>query len=254
MARRVLPVGLCRLCMREKELTFEHFPPKSANNAVPVQAIDTSSILSRPRQYNEIRLGRKDQRGFGANVFCRDCNTYLSMYARHYGEVAREAQRKLKSSYKRASFAANPLTAVLDYRCLWPGTLARGALALFVGSTDPASLVNLEPARNMLRNPKDTSAAGSMRLYLGLTEGQIVRSSGPLWEYRPGIGLSVSLHFSFPPFHWTLLPEGGVLDSRWAADVTAMLGFAHKQTSSLLLHSMVWKSDLLVLPPALRKR
>src|SRR5690606_24963605 len=64
--------GNCHLCGEFKELTFEHIPPKSANNDRPI-LIKKHEHLFDKKSFVYGKSIRSNQ-GAGAYCFCESCN------------------------------------------------------------------------------------------------------------------------------------------------------------------------------------
>src|SRR5579862_4472136 len=80
--------GICRLCGKLKELSFEHVPPRAARNAAAVYHPDMRAFLLH-------RVGRGPQppvveepKGAGGYTLCGPCNNRCSRYAREFVEWA----------------------------------------------------------------------------------------------------------------------------------------------------------------------
>jgi hypothetical protein len=73
-------IGVCRICSKKTELTFEHIPPQNAFNNFSAKAINGEEILKvmseqdkMPWDLNGLRYEQK-QRGMGLYSLCSDCN------------------------------------------------------------------------------------------------------------------------------------------------------------------------------------
>lgn len=79
MAQRGARTGLCRVCARQRQLTFEHVPPRRAYN----QSRIATYIVDQLR-YEYCVSPKHFPRGFGFETLCKDCNERT---ARLYGEA-----------------------------------------------------------------------------------------------------------------------------------------------------------------------
>ncbi|MCD8098385.1 MAG: hypothetical protein LUE31_10270 [Lachnospiraceae bacterium] len=74
-------IGVCRLCGRNKELTFEHVPPASAFNNEKVKMIPGDEVIKQISNPNiepwdlSKSYGKYQQRGRGGFYLCADCNS-----------------------------------------------------------------------------------------------------------------------------------------------------------------------------------
>lgn len=81
--------GICRICGRHGQLSFEHVPPESAFNDAPAVAYRIDEYLRHQGDLNSMR-GEKNQRGVGAFTLCVPCNNNTgSWYGGEYVEWAK---------------------------------------------------------------------------------------------------------------------------------------------------------------------
>lgn len=66
--------GICSLCNENKNLSFEHLPPKSIGNNVPV-FIHNEKTFDPNSEYYKRRI--KQNKGFGFYSLCETCNNFL---------------------------------------------------------------------------------------------------------------------------------------------------------------------------------
>jgi hypothetical protein len=105
--RKRTKVGKCKLCLKTKELNFEHIPPRSAfNKETKYYIVDQTEYYKKAKEYTFENLkpkSRKEQGGVGEYSFCIDCNGFLgSKYVRTYKEFAHIAMNIIQSSDKNA--------------------------------------------------------------------------------------------------------------------------------------------------------
>lgn len=96
-------VGKCKLCLKIKELNFEHIPPRSAfNKKTKYYIIDQTELYKKAKEYTFENLkpkSKKEQGGIGNYSFCEDCNGFLgSNYVRTYKEFAQFALNIIESN------------------------------------------------------------------------------------------------------------------------------------------------------------
>ncbi len=77
-------LGICHLCNEYKELTFEHIPPKAANNDRPI-LIQKHEHLFNTKSFVYGKSIRSNQ-GAGSYCFCKNCNNNTgTWYGRDFG-------------------------------------------------------------------------------------------------------------------------------------------------------------------------
>ena len=74
--------GVCCVCGRERKLTFEHIPPKKANNNTqvknilhPLEFFESEKAFNEKIKEIEFKLG--SQKGMGDYTLCSSCNSFL---------------------------------------------------------------------------------------------------------------------------------------------------------------------------------
>lgn len=71
-------IDICRLCGQEKEMTFEHVPPRiTFNKTTRYKIIPFLKHLESKDPFSLPTKGKLQQGGIGYYSFCRDCNSYL---------------------------------------------------------------------------------------------------------------------------------------------------------------------------------
>ena len=82
--------GICHICGKEKELTFEHLPPRKANNSNRAKAIVGDELTkhiagnNKPWDFSDCKY-KNMQRGMGRNSICKECNNNTGAnYANEY--------------------------------------------------------------------------------------------------------------------------------------------------------------------------
>jgi len=94
-------IGLCRICGQEKELSYEHVPPRVAFNKntrhVSV-SMEAYAKVDNPLEYSP--KGKILQGGIGYYSLCRECNSFLGrMYVPAYEKWVRSGF-EIISKYK----------------------------------------------------------------------------------------------------------------------------------------------------------
>ena len=140
--------GRCRLCGQEKELTFEHVPPKAVFNNTPLRRYNGMEVLDNPEGFKKHNLrSQKYNRGSGGYYLCKDCNSFFgSEYNETYSCIANciayEIDNPLTSNTTGIKFLFKELE--------W-GRFFRQAMAMFVDISDACSYD--DRLREYIRNP-----------------------------------------------------------------------------------------------------
>lgn len=87
MARRKKKPGMCRICGKKGDLSFEHVPPQSAFNKTTVIEYTLESWTTKRKV-----KGKQRQGGVGEHTLCEQCNNDTgSWYADEYVKWAKTA-------------------------------------------------------------------------------------------------------------------------------------------------------------------
>lgn len=86
--------GICKLCKKERFLTYEHIPPRSAfNKRTTFQSISSDDFYKNSKEYSLRRLkpnSKINQGGYGEYCLCEKCNNFLgSTYVNDYTFLAK---------------------------------------------------------------------------------------------------------------------------------------------------------------------
>lgn len=190
--------GLCRICGREKELSFEHVPPRVAFNKttrhISVSMMDYARV-DNPLQF--IPKGKILQGGVGYYSLCRDCNSFL-------GRTYVPAYRKwVRSGYEIIS------KHKLDYikyvaLQLEPLKILKQIISMFVAINDEWYLKEYPELSEFVKDSNSNFLPEKYRVFLYLnSEGQS-RYSRHSTSSHPGLGILNSTELTFPPFGYVL--------------------------------------------------
>ena len=140
--------GRCRLCGKEKELTFEHVPPRAVFNKSPLRRYDGVEILDNPEDFENRKLkSSKFNRGSGGHYLCKDCNSFLgSEYNETYSFVASNIACEIDKSLTPHTTGIEFLSKELEW-----GRFFRQAMSMFVDISDDCS--SDDKLREYILNP-----------------------------------------------------------------------------------------------------
>lgn len=196
-------IGVCRLCLEEKSLSYEHYPPKSAfNKETKFYSIEYSEYARGFKDFYKTGVikSRIHQGGLGDYVLCEDCNNFLGItYVRDYVKFAKICMSALnqKEDIKGMLLTLKRDEVNLKY-------FLKQAVSIFLSCNSPDfGKDNLE----LLSFVKDTDTSflsDRYKIYLYLNdEGQI----------RNGVQMFTNVYghiceFTFPPFGIVLSIDG----------------------------------------------
>lgn len=89
--------GICALCRKECELTFEHIPPRAAFNSLPAKTVSGDKIITdddrMPWDTSGLQYSNQ-QKGMGIFSLCQSCNNLTgTWYGNSYVEIAHVVHR-----------------------------------------------------------------------------------------------------------------------------------------------------------------
>ena len=138
-------VGKCKLCGLEKELTFEHVPPKGAINDTPSKRYSQAEIIQRLNEtewkigidFSKTRWERNQQKGNGGYYLCEDCNNnvgswYMDEYARTakiFDEVIRAKQMQVNDKISVTLKDVHPLRLIKAIMVMFCDILPEGSIS-----------------------------------------------------------------------------------------------------------------------------
>lgn len=140
--------GRCRLCGKEKELTFEHVPPRAVFNKSPLRCYDGLKVLDNPEDFKNRKLkSSKFNRGSGGYYLCKYCNSFLgSEYNETYSYIANCIAYEIDKSLITHTTGIEFLSINLEW-----GRFFRQVMSMFVDISDDCS--NDDKLREYILNP-----------------------------------------------------------------------------------------------------
>lgn len=195
----------CRVCGDIKDLTFEHFPPRSAGNRQKVEMLDIRAWLSREDD-GSMEKGRILQKGSGAHSLCEDCNNrsgrlYVPELAR-WTRVGNAALRELEPA--KFDGQVDPAYAVLEMENVRPGRFMKQVATMLLAlSPGPVARKQAE-LREYARDPKAVGLPSKYQFYLSLNAGPNARYNGGSVTMTLGEGMVFALELAFPPFTYII--------------------------------------------------
>ena len=121
-------IGKCALCGKETVLTFEHIPPRSANNSKPAKPISGGEFLKTKNRMLWDTKGMKyhnQQKGMGLYSLCRDCNSITgTLYGNAYLDFVKRAVTMIKLGIPEKH-------DVVDFKKIYPLRIIKQICSMF---------------------------------------------------------------------------------------------------------------------------
>ncbi len=193
--------GKCKLCGQVKPLTFEHVPPESAFNSLPVREIPFEESIKlmtgedgRLPWDMEGLKGKLNQRGGGGYFLCSDCNSNTgSWYISEYVRLVRTLHEVISN--------LNPNTndrCYFEVEKLHPLQIFKAIMTMFCDINN--GCFGDESLREFLLN-KESNVFNKEKysVYLYLTKGPMVRINSLAAICRSDVGIVMQSEISRYP-------------------------------------------------------
>ena len=146
--------GICHLCGKYGELTFEHVPPKSANNKERAKLLTGREIFD----ITKLREGKSlkyinQQQGAGNYTLCQECNNttgywYAKEYIKFANEIGYLLTNKIDISYAKGIW--------LDTNKLYFQRIIKQILCMFLSTIQPEYAMEFKDIREYVLNKNST--------------------------------------------------------------------------------------------------
>ncbi len=190
--------GACLLCNQDKELTFEHIPPKSAfNRNIRYYDIPHDVFWNNLTDcvVGEKKFGKKKQTPFGENCLCEKCNSFLgSTYVKDYKNMA-QACLSMLNKYPNA----------LHFEFLIPNYInlinfIKQVVAIFICSNDHSFAKRHEELREFVMNKDSRQIPEKYQIYMYLNNEGFPRHG--VISFHNIVGQICE--FTYPPYGFVL--------------------------------------------------
>lgn len=202
--------GCCRLCGELGDLTYEHFPPRSAHNDQRQRSYSFWPV----HEAGQVEIGAVPsngwtslQRGIGAAVLCEPCNTQrtgrrlVPVYSRFVSKTVELLAANVSVVDGRPHL---PTRFQIDIADSALGAIARQALVMLMAVSGGAALTRSWPQLYELVTSDDTGTLPTeLALGLRLVIGGRSRATGPMVQLS-ATGYRVFYELSSTPFSWNL--------------------------------------------------
>jgi hypothetical protein len=221
MARRKMQNGICRICKKKTELSFEHIPPKAAfNKYTRFRSVPYLEYVQNSHREDYKPTAKLQQGGVGDYCLCRNCNSFLgNNYVPDYFKMAQVGKAIFQDkNFEKAIFTTVEIS---------PLRLLKQALAMFVCMNEPEFTDENPELLHFLKNPKEQNLPDKFRVFMYLNHAGQIRKLTTMYTniyglvnelaFPPlGFVLSVNSNNSFPLTEITHFKN---IDSEYRGDV-----------------------------------
>lgn len=194
MSRRKMQKGICRICKKNTELSFEHIPPKAAfNKYTKFRTVPYLEYVQNSHREDYKPTTKLQQGGIGEYCLCRKCNSFLgNNYVPDYFKMAQVAKTIFQNkNFKTAKFTTNGIS---------PLRLLKQVIAMFV-CMQKAEFTDENPELlSFLKNPKEKNLPDKFRVFMYLNYFGQIRQLNTMYTNIYGLVNELT----FPPLGFVL--------------------------------------------------
>ncbi len=218
MSKRKMQTGICRICKKEKQLTFEHIPPRVAfNKHTRYYSIPMKDYLKNENPLEINIKGKVQQGGHGYYSLCGECNSFLNEnYVRSYAKWANIGMSLLlEYKFDFIHFYAEQQN---------PKRVLKQIISMFISMNDTWFTEQYPELLEFVRFPENNNFPDKYRLYCYLNnEGQIRMSK---WNFTNTHG--IICESTFRPFGYVLnIGNNATIDK--LTDISIFKDFSDKR-------------------------
>lgn len=201
MSRRKMQNGICRICKRRTELSFEHIPPKVAfNKYTKFRSIPFLEYIQNSHKKDYKPTAKLQQGGLGEYCLCRTCNSFLGTnYVPEYFKMTQVGMTVFKNkTFEKAKFTTIDIS---------PLRFLKQVIAMFICIND-SDFTDKEPELlKFIKDAKEKNLPSKFRVFMYLNN---------VGKFRNLTKMSTNTHgyvneLTFPPFGFVLSMEPNYL-------------------------------------------
>lgn len=191
-------IGICKLCKEERELTYEHIPPRSAfNKSTTFYKLTTSEYFRNAKEYVERKIKpktRKEQGGVGDYCLCKQCNDFLGLnYVNDYKKFA-------EASY--SILYHNPVGKCYKFEVpeVSPLNFIKQIIAIFICNNDISFTRSYPGLIEFVLDENSNDLPERYKVYMYLSDEGVMRNGNVMYTNQYG----AVCDFKFTPFGFVL--------------------------------------------------
>lgn len=246
MGGRKKKLGVCKLCKEERELSFEHVPPRAAfNKHTRYLSIPSDEYFAIENLLENQPKGKIQQGGLGYYSFCVDCNNFLGReYVPEY----------LKWARALSSIPADPGDYVqftlLDMN---PLKIIKQIISMFIASNEDWYGEEFSELLGFVRNPEKQDLSKKFNLFFYLNTNGQFRNTGFTSMHTPELGFIKCNEITFPPVGYVLTYDYEYTFPFWT-EITNFASYQSGKTGVIPIVACNLETHLAGMPLDYRKR
>ncbi|WP_336065194.1 hypothetical protein [Mesoflavibacter sp. CH_XMU1404-2] len=169
MGRHKMTKGICHLCGKNTNLSFEHVPPKVAfNKNTKYVSVEFEDYIKSRNLLKDIPKGKTKQGGIGYNSFCENCNNFLGAnYVNPYMKWVNAGIKLLADT----EFAA----CYFKINEIQPLPILKQIVSMFLAINDNLFLDSFPELSEFVLNKKQNKLPEKFQIYTYLTRAERLR-------------------------------------------------------------------------------
>ncbi|WP_157486115.1 hypothetical protein [Flavobacterium soli] len=205
-----MKIGICRICKKNTELSFEHIPPKAAfNKYTKFRSVPYLEYVTNSHKGDYKPKAKLQQGGLGSYCLCKNCNSFLGTnYVPEYFKMAHICKTiTQEKDFDRAIFTTIDIS---------PMRFLKQVLSMFICMNDSDFTNDNPQLLEFIRNPKSQILPKRFRLFMYLNNLGQIRNFTHMYTNKYGYVNELT----FPPFGFVLS-----MDPDFAIPITEITHF-----------------------------
>jgi hypothetical protein len=194
MSRRKMQNGICRICKRRTELSFEHIPPKAAfNKYTKFRSIPFLEYVENSHKEDYKPTAKLQQGGLGEYCLCRSCNSFLgNNYVPEYFKMTQIGISVFKNkTFEKVIFTTENIS---------PLRFLKQVLAMFICINDSNFTDKEQELLTLIKDTKEKNLPSKFRVFMYLNNVGQFRNLTKMFTNTHGYVNELT----FPPFGFVL--------------------------------------------------
>lgn len=193
--------GKCALCGKNFKLTFEHIPPKAANNSKPARLVSGNAHFKKnnrlPWDTTGIRY-HNQQQGSGVFSLCTECNNNTgALYGNDYIEFVKRAITMIKCDIPDNH-------DVVDFKEIYPLRVIKQICSMFCSINPELSYLD-DMRKFVLNKESNTLNKEKYRIQMYFNKGNMTKYNGYTCQIDIGGSTIEMSELLIPPFGFQLI-------------------------------------------------
>lgn len=225
--------GKCCICGKVEELSFEHFPPKSAYNKGRI--FDAVDFMDWIKDKGVWKKKRRISGGLGAYTLCSRCNNIAGRYAREYIEWVKKAVKILDEhkDHEWPGFFAD----------VYPLRFLKEVLAMFCSLNGPDFAEKHREVRKFVLSKSSQQLPANLTIFMYLNTSRYMARTGfaGLIEFGNPSKVYVVSEYNFPPFGFAIYLGNAKYDK--ITDITWFAEYSYDEKDTVYLELPILKRN-----------